>query len=197
MKVLKQVLGAAVFLTIFALPVRAEGMSHQFSAEMSMTSAGHETRAKFYVGNNKVRMEMPQGIMISRMDKGVSWMLMPEQNMYMEHPLDRKMAIQGSEKFPGEMSRVSQGKEEVSGRPAEKFLVRYDDGQGAEDMLQWLGEDGIPVKMASVDGSWSVEYQYIQPGPQPDSLFEIPAGYQKMEVPNMQNMMAAAAQEQS
>jgi hypothetical protein len=51
---------------------------------------------------------------------------------------------------------------------------------------QWMATDiNFPVKTAAVDGSWSMEYKDIKLGSQPDSLFELPAGYQKMSIPSM------------
>jgi hypothetical protein len=43
----------------------------------------------------------------------------------------------------------------------------------------------FPVKMAAVDGSWTMEYKNIKLGSQPASLFELPPGYNKMAVPSM------------
>jgi hypothetical protein len=38
--------------------------------------------------------------------------------------------------------------------------------------------------MEAVDGSWSVEYKNVSLGPQPDSLFEVPEGFQKATMPS-------------
>jgi hypothetical protein len=46
----------------------------------------------------------------------------------------------------------------------------------------------FPVKMAAVDGSWTMEYKNINMGTQPDSLFELPSGYKKMTMPSMPGM---------
>lgn len=49
---------------------------------------------------------------------------------------------------------------------------------------QWVATDiHFPIKTAAIDGSWSMEYRNIRMGPKPDSLFEIPKGYQKTTVP--------------
>ena len=42
-----------------------------------------------------------------------------------------------------------------------------------------------PVKTAAADGSWTVEYKNIDRGSQADSLFEVPAGFQKTAMPGM------------
>jgi hypothetical protein len=39
------------------------------------------------------------------------------------------------------------------------------------------------VKKQDENGTWTVEFENIHLGPQDPSLFEIPAGYQKMEMP--------------
>ena len=46
----------------------------------------------------------------------------------------------------------------------------------------------MPVKTAAVDGSWSQELKNIKMGSQSDSLFELPAGYQKMQMPQLPMM---------
>jgi hypothetical protein len=58
-------------------------------------------------------------------------------------------------------------------------------------MYQWISKGiAMPVKMAAVDNSWIVEYKNIKTGKQPDSLFEIPAGYQSfaMGKPSMKDL---------
>lgn len=170
----------------------AAGVAHaaaepkQFSADMVMQGPQGVIQAKLYVGDRKTRMEMPQAITILRLDRSLSYILMPSQHMYMEHPLDMNMVAQTSTSMPGETERKSLGKESVNGVPAEKFQVTFSQaGQAPQTVYQWTGPNGIPVKIASVDGSWSVEYCNIQAASQPDSLFEPPADYQKFAMPNM------------
>ena len=160
----------------------------QFSADMVMQGPQGAIQAKIYIGNGKTRMEMPQAVTILRLDRNVSYMLMPAQRMYMEHPLDATMVAQTSANMPGELERKPLGKESVNGVSADKFQVAYTAAGRTQSVYQWIGPQGIPTKMAAVDGSWSVEYRNVQVGSQPDSLFEPPADYQKFAMPNMADL---------
>jgi hypothetical protein len=157
-------------------------------------------QGKLYVGNLKVRMDMGPISTIARSDRQLSWVLMQSEHMYMEQAIDAKMLAQASSEVPGQIDRQSLGSEAVNGQPAEKYFVNYSPTPGAavESIYQWIGKEGFPLKTADAKGSWTVEYQNIQVGPQPDALFEIPVGYQKFQMPNMDEMaqMAAKMQEQ-
>jgi hypothetical protein len=179
-------LSAAILV---AASARASAGSSQFSADMTSTTQGQTIAAKIYVGDKKTRVEMPQATMIMRLDRGVSIIVMAEQGMYMEQPIDPAMAAQTSRELPGEMERKSLGKEKVNGRDAEKFLVIFSQNGRTDSVHQWVASEGFPVRTAALDGTWSADFKNIQAGPQPDSLFEPPAGYQKFEMPNMNAMM--------
>ena len=125
-------------------------------------------------------------IVITRMDKKVVWNLMPALMMYMEMPFDLRNKPMVTEKFDGEIERKEVGSETIDGHPAKKYLITYKSGNKTDQVYQWMATDiNFPVKTAAVDGSWIQEFRNIKTGSQPVSLFEIPAGYQKMEIPGM------------
>lgn len=164
----------------------AESPAADFSAEMVMTASGQTMQGKLYAAEGKSRMEMPQSVVITRYDRNVSWVIMPGQGMYMEQPIDVKSTAKTSRELPGETERVSLGTEQVGGQAAEKFKVTYMEGGRQESLYQWVaGDSPVPVKFESVDGTWSMEYRNINLEPQDDSLFEVPAGYQKFDMPDM------------
>src|SRR5690606_32585306 len=73
------------------------------------------------------------------------------------------------------------GTEEVNGQRTTKYeiTVRDPSGETASGTL-WATQDMIPVKMDMVvDGGDRVvlELRDVEIAPQPDSLFEVPAGY--------------------
>ena len=82
------------------------------------------------------------------------------------------------------------GKEDVNGKNTEKFLISYDAGGGQQNIYQWIGPEGLPIKTSSENGEWTVEYQNIQIGAQPADLFEPPVGYQKMVMPDLSGMLS-------
>ncbi|HQO37571.1 MAG TPA: DUF4412 domain-containing protein [Candidatus Omnitrophota bacterium] len=178
---------AAVFLGQ-AAAVRAA----EFSADMVNTAGGRTFQGKIYMGGNKVRMETAEGVTITRMDKKVVWILMPQDKMYMEQAFDRSKAPQTSEKVEGEVERKKIGTESINGRQTDKYEIVYMADNKKETMFQWiLPEIKMPVKMM-VPGKngWSMEYKNLKTGKQPDPLFEVPAGYEKfsMQMPSMKDM---------
>ncbi|KPK99182.1 MAG: hypothetical protein AMJ95_00025 [Omnitrophica WOR_2 bacterium SM23_72] len=150
-----------------------------FSSEMVSRAGGKIENAKVYVSGNKMRTEIAGNIAILRLDKNVMWIVMPSQQMYMEMPMDMTKVPQTSKEIEGELERVPLGEEMVNGIQTDKFKVTSREGA----VYQWLTDSGFPVKMEAVDGSWSVEYKNIFFGPQPDYLFEVPAGLKKASMP--------------
>ena len=188
-RVLKGFIFLFIFTSLLPRAWAAPGM-REFSAEMVTQGEGQSFQAKIYVGNDKTRLEMPQSIVITRLDRNISWVIMPAQGMYMEQPIDRHMVERTATRYEGETERVSMGKETVNGVPAEKFRVTYTLQGSSQTVFQWIGKDQIPLRIASPDGSWSVEYRNVQVASQPDHLFEVPEGYQRFAMPSIGNMAA-------
>jgi hypothetical protein len=91
--------------------------------------------------------------------------------------------------MPGEIERKLLGQELVDGKMANKYKIVYSYQGYTSTVLQWmLPGSKIPSKMSAEDGSWVWEYKNIQFGSQPDSLFEVPAGY-KIFSAGMSSMM--------
>ena len=165
------------------------GVTKDFSADTMASFGGRTIRGKIYMSGDKWRMESSQGgkkaVTIVRADKNVMWMLMPGQKMYMEFKPEADQLMGRTEKLPGEIERKKVGSEKVSGIPCDKYKVTYKPHPKAKQMsaYMWLSRDKIPVKSAAIDGSWHSKYDNIKRGKQPASLFELPAGYKKFEMP--------------
>jgi hypothetical protein len=188
-----RVMALATFATL-VFGFRAQAASPEFSADMVSRSGSQTVNGKIYVGQDKIRTEMPEAIMIVRLDLNVTWMIMPAEKMYMEQPINRQALPKTTKEVGGEVERVSLGKEEVDGKPTEKFKVTYTEGTKRVVMYQWVTEDsGFPIKMEAEDGSWSQEYKNLSLGAQPASLFEPPEGFEKTSMPSgmpsMEEMM--------
>lgn len=185
------------YLVIFVLSMvlcAASGYTADFSADMISKSSETAFTAKLFVSGDKSRVDTPEGITISRMDKKVVWVLMPQQMMYMEQPLDQRSAASTQERVDGEIERKIVVNEKVNGRNTTKYLVTYKAKDKNESLFQWIDETvRIPVKTAAVDGSWSNEFKNIQTGPQDAGLFEIPSGYKKMSfgIGNIKDIMGS------
>ena len=166
-----------------------------FSADMVSSSPQGSMTAKLYVSGQKSRMEMPGAVTIGRIDKDVAWMLMPEQGMYVEQPLDVRTAMSTQEKMDQEIERTPEGKETVSGMSTTKYRVTFGTAGRRESVFQWIDDaNHFPVKTAAIDGSWWSEFKNIKITPQDPALFEIPPGYKKMSlgVPDIRGMMENA-----
>ncbi len=181
------VLVAGIYILISA----SVALAADFSADMINRTKAGVFKGKIFVSKDKTRMETPEGITITRMDKKAVWIIMPKEKMYMEQAFDPGKAAATTEKVNGEIERKLLGQETIDGRKTDKYLVTYTQNRKKETMLQWIASGiGMPVKMAAEDNSWTVEYKNIKTGKQPDQLFEVPEGYEKFSagMPSMKDM---------
>jgi hypothetical protein len=171
----------------------------QFSADMVMTHRGESMQGKIYFGGTKMRFDMSprghQSIMIMDMPKQTSYMLMPQEKMYME--FNAAMAGRGHGPMqrpdvkpvdpsnpcasePGVTCRKL-GTEVVNGRTCDKWEFTRE----GRTQTVWVDQKlHFMVKTLGSDGSVT-ELKNIQEGTQPASLFEIPAGYRKFDMGGM------------
>jgi hypothetical protein len=180
------------FLMVLSMIFLLQGaaLATEFSADTVMThEGGQKITGKIYFKPEMFRMDMKDMqdmSVITRLDKKVMWNIMRSEKMYMEMPLDLSTKPLVEEKFEGEIERKEAGRETVNGHPTIKYLITYKAGNKKEQVYQWFATDiDFPVKTAAVDGSWTQEFRNIKVGPQQQSLFEVPAGYQKMQMPKM------------
>ncbi len=184
-----------VMMVLVVLGIAGVVQALDFSADMVSTGEGRSFVGKIFVSNDKIRMEMMGTTTITRMDKKVAWMIMPEQKVYMEQPFDPEKVAGATEKMPGEVERDLIGEDSVNGKAASKYRVIYTSNVGKSTVFQWIDKvSGIPVKTVSEDGSWAVEYRNLNVGAQDASLFEIPTGYKKFAMPKMDDIMQSAEQ---
>jgi len=182
-------MAAFLFLMITCIAVNASAFD--FSADMISSGPEGTVSGKIFSSKNKVRMEMAGTIAITRMDKNVAWMLMPSESMYIEQPIDMRNVVATEDKMPGEIERTFLGDEGIDGKNAKKYRIVYESGGNKETVLQWIDQEtSIPVRTQAENGGWIVEYKNLNTGAQPDSLFEVPAGYNKMsmDIPAMAGM---------
>jgi len=169
----------------------AYAVPQEYSAVMKTTASGNTTTSRIYVKKDMQRVETEGSegtVSIVRQDRGVMWVLMPDQEMYMQMPLtdEQKNPLTSGDK--GEVSRVTVGEEEFDGHPCTKEQVTVTDDSGnITNMYQWSARDldGMAVKAEALDGSWTYEMRDIDVEPQDESLFEIPSGYEKMDMGGM------------
>lgn len=166
-----------------------------FSADQVITQGSQRHRMKMYVRQNAMRMDMEeQGqrmTSILRSDRGVMWTLMHDQRMYMEMPLGG-MPGRGADsgfmeamKESGAKSETEMlGIEQVGGYQCQKYRYRTTHNGQTYSGTVWaaLALNGFPIKMVDDKSGTVVEYENIRLGPPDASLFELPSGYQKMNM---------------
>lgn len=177
-------------LTLF-LVFNALAAGIEFAADFTMTDAKGKVVAtgKFFMKNEKIRQETAAegetNVTIVRIDKKVAWTLL-SNNQYME------VAIKFDPKNPElskeiEYDKAVIGQETVNGYDCQVVQYTYKEKKYGV-AVQWIAAKlQFPVRTQTKDAKGkitaTVDYANIKPGPQPDSLFEVPAGYQKMTLP--------------
>lgn len=175
----KFVVWAAVIAIVFT---GSACLAAGFQARYKTLSEGKTTTGNMWMTGAKVRMETSMGIIISRPDKKLTWILMPDQKAYMEQAYSSANSQGTDKKMDGEVSRTKIGKETVSGLSCTKYRITVKHGEETQAFLQWIHPSmPAPVKTQAEDGSWSMEFSEILTGNQPASMFEIPAGYTMMD----------------
>lgn len=174
----------------------------EFSADVvDLQKSGAPSQAKIYFTKDKMRAE-PQansahggGAIIINLATQTSIVLMTQQHMYMEMPAQNQSQRLGYAFFwaddvenactSWQKSRQNQGtchkvgSDSVSGRSAVKFETTNANGDLSHF---WIDSKlRFPIKWDTKNSSG--ELRNIQEGAQPASLFEVPAGYSKMQMP--------------
>ncbi len=142
-------------------------------------------QGKIYMTQAATRMEMTiQGmsqplINVSRLDRKVMWMLMPNKT-YMEQPLPWDHAVVNE--VPAGWTQDCGPGEIIDGHPTDKCVIKGTMAGKATSTTIWKAKDlnGIVIRNIG-EGNSGMVLKNIVAMPQPANLFEIPAGYQKLD----------------
>ena len=198
---------AICILMLLGVPALAQ-MPQPFSADFSTTSANGNAnvKGKFFFSAPKVRMDMtdsggraagPFGgkmSMIMDGDAKMAYMLMPEQQMYMEFPTTASNPMMQRtprwQDFNGDPCSFDKdqgatckklGTETVNGRSCDKWEVTNKNGR---KQTLWMDQKlHFPVRIS--DGQMTTDFTNIKEGAQDASLFKVPAGYKKFDMGSM------------
>jgi hypothetical protein len=177
----------------------------EFSAEIvDLQKQGTPTQAKIYFAKDKMRIEAQTAsahgsAVIINYATQTGDVVMAQQHMYMEMPMQAQSQRMGYasaffqagdvENACGDWQRMGHegsschkvGSETVNGRST----VKYETTNASGDVSHfWLDPKlRFPVKWEGKSNSG--ELRNIQEGAQPASLFEIPAGFTKMDLGGM------------
>ena len=169
------------WLTVFALVVMADGATaFDFSAERIVKNGKSVVTAHVNAKDDRWRFEFaqPQGgasIIIVRMDRQSSWLILSKRRQYLEVPIARDHRLAVSETMEGELARERVGDQTLNGYPTELFEVTVSENGGERRYYQWVTKvQRFPVKTVSKEGSWSEEFQRLIFTEQSPFLFELP-----------------------
>jgi hypothetical protein len=161
--------------------------SYMEMAEATMQGALHSAPGK---ERREYVMEGQKMVMIARHDKKVAWVLMPEDKSYMEMKFPKEGRKDDISGYKIETTTI--GPETVNGVKTTKSKIIMTGPKGEKlGGFWWASKEGIIVKMdaISVDkGSkdrFKIELKNLKIGKQNPSLFEVPAGYTKMDMGGM------------
>ncbi|NNL84749.1 MAG: hypothetical protein HKP27_03810 [Myxococcales bacterium] len=166
-----------------------------FSADARAKTEEGTINSRLHYRPGMVRDEMEMGgqkvVTIRRMDLKKVWMIMVGQGMYME-----SVPGQPSEQAPEYrlVSREVIGPETVKGMATTKYKSVYESDEGRFTGFTWYTEDHIAVKAVLMSENRGekqrLEYELsnLKRDTQAPSLFEVPAGYRKLDMGGIPRM---------
>ena len=151
-----------------------------FSAERIVKNGKSVVTAHVNAKDDRWRFEFaqPQGgasIIIVRMDRHSSWLILSKQRQYAEVPIAKEHLLAVSETMEGERSRELVGDQTLNGYPTELFEVTVAENGETQQYYQWVTKvERFPVKTVSKQGQWSEEFRHVIFTKQSPFLFELP-----------------------
>jgi len=172
----------------------ADRLNVEYSADQVIEAEAGAMKARVYSTPTMERREMNQGgvsmIMITRLDKKVIWNLMPEDKMYMEMAM--KESSDKADMSAYKIEQTPLGQETLDGQSMNKSKIIMTHSSGSKmGGFMWTTRDGILAKIDAIavdKGSkdrFKMTQTNIKVGKQPADLFEIPKGFQSMDMGGM------------
>ncbi len=206
-------------LFIFAFQIITSAQpKFEGKVNMKMTYQGESHNMSYLIKGNKIRMEVSEGghsaVMIFDEGNKKMMMIMPQQNMYMEIPVDQNTADNmDQDNKDVEFTKTGETKT-INGYKCEKWLYKSNDDQGVAWMTKELGaftmfsggsmrgSDNKPEWMKEIESEGAfpmevdikdkdgkdqgkLEVTSVQKESLDASLFTVPSGYKKFEMPGM------------
>jgi len=193
-------LGAVAWLSFFA----SLAMASQFSADIVSTDANGQPATppgKLYVSDDKARIETPAvagGFFVVDGAINAAFFVRPAKKIFMDAkqsspltqifvPVDpedpcrkwQAMAVNaGATETGGEWRCDRAGQEIIEGRKAIAYSAV---SPLQKQSIEWIDPDLKFLIRSQTEGGVTIDLKNIQEGPQPASLFEIPANYGKFD----------------
>lgn len=184
----KTLLAALAVIVPFAAHSQPANLP-DLSADVHMIKPGGQTFAqgKIFMSKLGARMEiqMPGAPMkmvnITRLDKNVAWVLMPN-NSYMEQPIPFDPVTRNE--LPAGWTQECTPGEAIDNHPTDKCVIHGDIAGKKTSTTIWKAKDlgGVVIRNIG-EGGGGMELKNIAAAPQAASLFELPSGAKKMDLP--------------
>ena len=198
----KRLFASLVVVVATLLPavaaLAADRPNVEYSADQVIEAEAGVMKTRIYSTPTMERREMSQGgmnmIMIVRHDKKVIWNLMPEDKMYMEMAM--KESSDKTDMSAYKIEQTPLGQETLDGQSMNKSKIVMTHSSGSKmGGFMWTTKDGILAKIdaIAVDKGSKDRFKMVQTnikvGKQPPELFEIPKGFQAMNMGGMGDML--------
>ncbi len=185
-------------IILFAASLLALPMSAQFTAKMFFTSMGQERVFTVYSADAGYRYEFTEngmdGAIIVKKGSPEVIILMPSQKMAMKGSATNPMSmgndpVASYRYFQDEGLMKVEGEETINGILCTRSGLWNKDNPDQKMYTVWTSEKyAFPLKMINhISGSddATMELKDIEPWTPDAKSFEIPAGYQVMDIPKM------------
>jgi outer membrane lipoprotein-sorting protein len=173
-------------------------MSGQFKAKMYFTSMGKDHVFTVFSADAGYRYEFNEngqaGVIIAKNGSSDIIILMPKQKMAMKSSATDKMSmgndpVAAYKYYQEEGLMKVEGQETVNGIPCTRSGLWNKDNPNQKMFTIWTSEEySFPVKLTNhISGSddTTMELKDVEPWTPDSQSFEIPSGYQVMDMPGM------------
>lgn len=185
-----------LFLSFSLLILPAEA---QFRAKMYFTSMGKDHVFTVYSADAGYRYEFnengQEGVIIAKTGSPDIYILMPQQNMAMKSSATDKMSmgndpVAAYKYYQDEGLMKVEGQETINGISCTRSGLWNKDNPDQKMFTVWTSDEyNMPIKMINhIDGSSDgsvMEIREIEPWTPDPGYFEVPEGYQLMDMPAM------------
>ena len=170
----------------------------QFTGDMVFNADGQQRQFKVYAADAGYRYEIEErgskSAVIVKDGSSDIVILMPDQKMAMKSPAGSAMSmnsdpLQAFEKYEEEGTLKEEGEETINGIVCTKSTLWSKKNPGQKIYTMWYSDKyNFPIKMQDhmegPEGS-SMEMKNVEEWNPDKSMFEIPQGFQMMDVPGM------------
>ena len=189
----------AAVIIIFITSICQLVSAAEFSADYIENDNGTIIKSTILVKEDKMRIENADGsIMI--LQNNVDYLLNPEDNTCFEIAYgedstpDNMLTLEQLKKELVEVAAVKElGTETINGYQSQKYEIVFHDKSLGTGIHWYTKEIDIPIKTVSKSsfGEYITEYQNIKEENISDSLFEVPADYEILAMPESEEDLFA------